>query len=228
MANIQELKNFNNACDEFVLGKYILVDLKITSILKIIAEDEKIANIVNTCLSSTDFNALCRQCLINTDGEYSIIMPNDEISIVSFVYNLLYRFKSGELDLYKFLKKYYNQDTVGSKEYTQFAQTAILPFKDAINSIYAKRHIIVESDDFQINYYNRLMSTIKLVAKNVDAYKLNINDREEFTMLLNALYIASEKNDKKLVFSLMIGLDYFTRVHKKSRIAYLTLEECFE
>ena len=36
------------------------------------------------------------------------------------------------------------------------------------------------------------------------------------------------KNDKKLVFSLMIGLDYFTRAHKKSRNAYLTLEECFE
>ena len=72
------------------------------------------------------------------------------------------------------------------------------------------------------------MSTIKLILKNLDLYKLNINQKEEFTMLLNSLYLASEKNDKKLVFSLMIGLDYFTKANKKSRNAYLSLEECFE
>lgn len=225
---VKELSNFNNACDEFVLGKYILVDMKITSILKMIADDEKLANIVNSCIGASDFNSLCKQCLINKEEDFSIVMPSDDVSIISFVYNLLYRFKSGDLDLYKFLKKYYNQDTVGSSEYSEFARTAIIPFKDAINRIYSKRHVLVESNDFQTNYYNRIMSTIKLIVKNVDAYKLNMNDREEFTMLLNALYLASEKNDKKLVFSLMIGLDYFTRAHKKSRNAYLTLEECFE
>ena len=72
------------------------------------------------------------------------------------------------------------------------------------------------------------MTTIKLIVKNLDSYKLNMNQKEEFTMMLNSLYLASEKNDKKLVFSLMIGLDYFTKCNKKSRHAYLMLEECFE
>ena len=44
MINIQELKSFNNACDEFITGKYILVDIKIASILKLISDDEKLKN----------------------------------------------------------------------------------------------------------------------------------------------------------------------------------------
>ena len=87
MNAIKELSNFNNACDEFVLGKYILVDMKITSILKIIADDEKLANIVNSCLNTTDFNSLCKQCLINNEETYSIKMPGDDVGIIAFVYN---------------------------------------------------------------------------------------------------------------------------------------------
>ena len=41
MATIQELNQFNNACDEFISGKYILIDLKISSILEIITNNEK-------------------------------------------------------------------------------------------------------------------------------------------------------------------------------------------
>ena len=72
------------------------------------------------------------------------------------------------------------------------------------------------------------MTTIKLILKNIDSCKLNMNQKEEFTMLLNSLHMASEKNDKKLVFSLMIGIDYFSKSNKKARNAYYMLEECFE
>ena len=61
----------------------------------------------------------------------------------------------------------------------------------------------------------------------MDAYKLSLNEKEEFTMLLNSLYLACEKNDKNLVYSLMIGLDYFAKAHKHVKPAYFSLEECF-
>ena len=61
----------------------------------------------------------------------------------------------------------------------------------------------------------------------MEVFRLKVNEKEEFTLLLNALYIASENNDKKQVFALMIGLDYFTKVNKRARNAYLSLEECF-
>ena len=75
-------------------------------------------------------------------------------------------------------------------------------------------------------YFNFRMIVIDTdMAKQIWYEK--VNEKEEFTLLLNALYIASENNDKKQVFALMIGLDYFTKVNKRARNAYLSLEECF-
>lgn len=228
MSNIHELTQFNNACDEFVSGKYILIDLKISSILNIIANDEKLTNIVNSCLQEFPFESLAKKHMINNYETTSFSLPSTEKEIIAFVYNLLYKFSSKNIDFYEFLKTFYNAENAGGKEFGEFATSIIIPFKNAINSIYSKRHVLVETSDYQNNIYNKIMTTIKLIVKNLDGYKLNMNQKEEFTMLLNSLHIASEKNDKKLVFSLMIGLDYFTKCNKKSRHAYLMLEECFE
>jgi len=228
MSKIQELKQFNDACDEFISGKYLLVDIKLSSILQLIADDEKLKNIVNSCLQDYDFSVESQKYAIITEESAYLSVPSTDKEIVAFVYNLLYKFKSKSIDFYQFLTRFYGADSTNKKEFTEFAKTIIIPFKNAVNNIYSKRHILVETNDYQNNIYNKIMSTVKLIVKNVDMYKLNMNQKEEFTMLLNSLYFASEKNDKKLVYSLMIGLDYFTKCNKKSRVAYLSLEECFE
>lgn len=220
--NIQELSQFNNACDELVSGKYILFDIKIGSILNIIANDEKLTNIVNSCLNNYDFITEFKSLSSEVENGLQLSLPTTDKDIIAFIYTLLYKLKNADINFYEFLKTYYNS------QFELFASTIITPFKNAINSIYSKRHILVETTDYQNNYYNKIMTTIKLIVKNLDSYKLNMNQKEEFTMMLNSLYLASEKNDKKLVFSLMIGLDYFTKSNKKSRNAYLMLEECFE
>lgn len=228
MINIQELKHFNNACDEFVLGKYILADMKISSILKLINDNEKLTNIVNSCLSDYDFNAELKKCAVSNEFESRLTLPVEDKEIIAFVYNLLYKFQSKTLNFYDFITKFFAEDTINEKAFIEFAKSVIIPFKTAINNIFTKRHILVETNDYQNNIYNKLMSTIKLILKSIDNYKLNMNQKEEFTMLLNSLYYASEKNDRKLVYSLMVGLDYFTKCTKRVRVCYLSLEECFE
>ncbi|MBE7077030.1 MAG: hypothetical protein E7374_03995 [Clostridiales bacterium] len=217
--NINELIEFNTACDEFMAGKYILIDIKINSLLRIIEEDEKIKNIVATCIDGFVFN--------ENLGE-TLTVPRTEKGIIAYVYNLLYLFKTGEVDFYKFLSTYFSTDeTSSSEDFISFAKSLILPFKEAINSIYAKRHILVESSDYQENHYNKIKNSTKIIVQNIDNFKLKMNEKDEFLMLLNSLYLASEKNDKKMVYSFMIALDYFSRVNKKTRGAYLMLEECF-
>lgn len=224
---IKELYDFNRTCDEFILGKYILVDIKINSILKTISNDEKIKNIVSSCLQDYNFDAMLKSYSIFNGEKYSLSLPSNDKDIIAFIYTLLHKFSSKEIDFYRFLTTYYNNEN-NSTQFTNFAKAIIEPFKNALNAIYSKRHVIVESSDYQTNYYNKIMNTIKFIVKNLDSYKLNMTQKEEFTMLLNSLFIASEKNDKKLVYSIMIGLDYFSKINKKTRTAYLSLEECFE
>lgn len=226
--NVYELSEFNTICDEFMAGKYILADIKIASILRLIDNDDKLKNIVASTLNKFDFVSTFNASICeNEDESYTLTLPKDEKEVIAFVYSLLYRINSKEIDLYNFLNKFFRTDDALGQEFARFAQTVILPFKQAMNSIYSKRHIIVNADDYQKNYYNKINTTIKLIMTNIDNYKLKLNEKEEFTMLLNSLYIASEQNDKKLVFSLMIALDYFSRFNKRTRNAYLSLEECF-
>ncbi len=229
MAQINELIPFNTACDEFVAGKYILADLKIASILKIIASDDKLKDIISSCLDTYDFNTSFNRAVREEKDQLILNAPSNDKDIIAFVFSLLYRFDNKSFDFYEFLSKFYkNPAEVQGKEFYNFANALIIPFKNAVNNMYSKRHVLVEADDYQKNYYNRIMTTIRLIAKNVDTYKLKMNEKEEFTMLLNSLFVASEKNDKKLVYSLMIGLDYFSRANKRTRNAYSSLEECFE
>lgn len=226
--NVYELTALNTACDEFIAGKYILADIKIASILKLINADEKVKNIIASTLNKFDFTSFLNKSITDNENEtYSLVLPTDEKEIIAFVYSLLYRFNNKEIDFYDFLNKFYKTNDEVGQEFKRFAEEIILPFKTALNSIYSKRHIIVTANDYQKNYYNKIMTTIRLIITNIDNYKLKMNEKEEFTMLLNSLYIASEQNDKKLVFSLMIALDYFSRYNKHVRNAYLSLEECF-
>ncbi len=209
---MQDLNQFNIACEQLLSGKYILIDIKISALLKIIEENEKLKNIVSRSLNEFDFsNAFANEINSNT------ILPYSENEIVSFVYTFLYKFKNNELNLGENANETLNQ----------IIPIFLPSFQSALNNLYNKNHQEIETDEFQQNIYNNIKSTITLVLENLDKYKFNTTNKEEFLMLANSLYSASDKNDKKLVYSLMIGLDYFTQCNKKLRSIYLALEECF-
>lgn len=226
MNNIQELIPFNTACDEFIAGRYILADVKIASLLDLIAKDEKLTDIVSSALKGFDFNA-CFESLFKDKESFESSLPDDDMQIIALVFNLLYRFNNKMINFYDFITKYFASNDGAGKEFYNFANNIIIPFKEAINKAYSNRHIIVDTSEYQNNYYNKIKAQVKLILSNADNYKLKMNEKEEFTMLLNALYLASDRNDKKMVYSIMIGLDYFTKFYKKTRSAYLSLEECF-
>ena len=209
---MQDLNQFNIACEQLLGGKYILIDIKISALLKIIDENEKLKNIVSNSLNEYDFSFA-----FNNELNINILLPESDKEIVAFVYTFLYKFKNNELNLGE-----------NANEVITQLITALMPkFQNAMNNLYNKNHQEIETNEFHQNIYNNIKSTISLVLENLDKYKFNTTNKEEFLMLINSLFQASDKNDKKLVYSLMIGLDYFTQANKKLRTIYLSLEECF-
>lgn len=227
--NNKDLLVFNNVCDEFIEGKYILAEVKIAELLKVIAEQERLKNIVAMCSDKFDFNFAYKAAVSEDEnGNQFLTLPEDEKDIVAFVFSLLYRLDNKTINVYKFASNFYKEnDSEPGKEFKNLTAAIIVPFKDAVNKLYSTRHIVAEAEEYKADYFNKIMSTIQLIAKNMDNFRLKINEKEEFTILLNALYIASENSDKKQVFAIMIGLDYFTKANKRARNAYLSLEECF-
>ena len=160
-------------------------------------------------------------------GYSRFVLPTDEKSIVCIVYNLLYQFSNKDIGFYDFLNEYFaNENT--SMGFETFCRSVIIPFEQSINSLYSRRYVLVESEEFQENYYNRIKSTIRKVFEELDTLKLKPIQKDELSTLLNSLYIASENSDKKTVFALMIGLDYFTKYNKHAIEVFESLEACFK
>ena len=59
-----DLKKFNDACEEFLLGKYILANLKIKGLLNTINNSNQLSDILEVALDKIDFNIAFSQKII--------------------------------------------------------------------------------------------------------------------------------------------------------------------
>lgn len=225
MENNIDLNQFNEACDSFLKGKYILAQNKIALILKSIDLSEKLKNIISSCLDGFNFSKKFDELV----GENQIVtLPDDAKGIIAFVFSLLYNIDKRNIDFYDFLNVYFGYDELTNVEsFKTFATNIILPFKEAINNVYVKTHILVDSKDYQSNIYNKLGKICDLNLKNIDEFKLKDINKEELTTLLIAMQDACKKNDKETVYALLIGFEYFTISHKKTKIIFEQFKECF-
>ena len=118
---IMDIKSFNNACDEFLAGKYILAEVKIASILREIANNEKLKNIVSNALENYEFKTEFSKHIGGDEEQPTLTLPKSEKEIISFVYSLLYTFDKKQISLYDFLRKFYANDNNHGQEVYSFA-----------------------------------------------------------------------------------------------------------
>lgn len=221
-----DLKVFNESCEDFLNGKYILAEYKISSILKAINNSDKLKNIVISCIENYNFSEQLKAAV----GENLIItLPDTAKGIIAFCFSLLYNIDNKNIKFYDFLLTYYNYNEISNLEsYKSFAMNIILPFKEAINNVFMKTHILVDSEDYQSNIYNKLRKICDYVLNNLEEYKLKGVYLEEFEILIKSMSSACKRNDKDGVYALLVGLDYFSTEHKKVKIVYEQFKECFE
>lgn len=217
----EELIPFNTACEEFANGKFIFPETKIAAILKALENNEKLKTIVSNALENYNFGEIYAQMLENG----SIDLPETNSELIAFIYSLLFNFQNKSLHFADFVAKI-KTETAG-EEFKEFCSSILFPFREAINTAFYSQTVSTSTPEDNKTYFVKLMTTIEQIFKNIDNFKLKMTEKEEFSMLLNSLYLACEKYDKKLVYSLMVGLDYFTKAYKKTRNAYYSLEECF-
>ncbi len=217
----EELIPFNTACEEFANGKFIFPENKIASILNALENNEKLKAIVSNALSNYNFNEIYANMVENG----SIDLPDTNNELIAFVYSLLFNFQNKFLHFNDFVAKI-KTETAG-EEFKEFCSSILFPFREAINTAFYSQSMSTSAPEVKKTYFVKLKTAIEQIFKNIDNFKLKMTEKEEFSMLLNSLYLACEKCDKKLVYSLMVGLDYFTKAYKKTRNAYYSLEECF-
>lgn len=219
-----DLKQFNLACEDFVAGKYILANIKVKALINSINSSEKLTDLVSNSLDGFDFGLAFKESV--TSG--GLQLPQGDKNIIAYCFNILYNLDEGTITFLDFLSKYFSSAKLsGGEEFKLFALTIIEPFKQAINNEYALMYEMTASEDYQNNLYHKLANVAEVNINNLDEIKLKEIEKEELHYLLSAIMEASEKNDKKLIYALMVGMDYFVKHNKRARDIYLQLKDCF-
>ena len=92
---VERVKEFVSVLDQMIDGKYILADVKIHKLVKIINECDELYKFMTECLINFDFEVEYNNCLQknNINGE-SFVLPKEPVKIVALVYCLLNAFNS--------------------------------------------------------------------------------------------------------------------------------------
>ena len=220
-----DLKQFNYACDDFIAGKYILANIKVKALLDSIHSSEKLTNIVSGCLDDFDFNTEFKDSVISK----GLQLPEDDKRVIAYCFNVLYNLDVETITFLDFLNKYFSSaETSGGEEFNAFANTIIEPFRKSLNNEYERVYDMTSTEDYQNNLYHKLSSVASANIEEVDNVKLKDIEKEELILLLEAMIDACEKNDKKLIYAIMVGLEYFVKYNKRARHIYLQFKDCFE
>ena len=219
-----DLIQFNSACDDFIAGKYILANIKVKALINTINDSEKLTTLVSNCLDGFDFSEMFRESVSST----GLTLPTNDKALIAYCFNVLYNLDVGTVTFLDFLTKYFSSDALdGGQEFKLFVNTIIVPFNKAINSEYLRLYEMTCTEDYQNNLYHKLENVAQANLNNIDNIKLKDIEKEELELLLNAIIQASDKNDKKLIYALMIGLEYFVKANQRARDIYLQLKDCF-
>lgn len=220
-----DLKQFNLACDDFVSGKYILANIKVKALINCINSNEKLTSLVSNCLEGFDFASTFRESVTSS----GIRLPHGDKNIIAYCFNILYNLDEGTVTFLDFLSKYFaSSKTSGGEEFKLFASTILGPFKVAVNKLYEEVYQMTAIEDCENNLYHKLARVAEGNIKLIDGIRLKEIEREELQYLLTAIIKASDNNDTELIYALMVGMDYFTKLNKRAKDIYLQLKDCFE
>ncbi len=160
--NKEEINNFIRACNDLIYGKFILVDIKITSVLKSIAESADIYNILAECMINFDFAREFSKAKVSTVSDTTFKLPMEVHKIIPLVFCLLVEIDSKRIDFDQFLRTQFPYADNQKDEYTKFANNIIVPFRDAIASLFDMPVDIDEkrAQDEEVNIIDKQIAVI--------------------------------------------------------------------
>ena len=129
-----KMKNFVDACNDFLASKFILSDIKISKILKTVADSEQIYNLLAECMINFNYEEELNRSFFK-GGNGGFYLPPEYFKLIPLVFNLLVSLDSKKIEFKDFLQRNFGLSNQ-NEQYSAFGHTVILPFRDAIIELF--------------------------------------------------------------------------------------------
>ncbi len=218
--DLVKISEFISSTDGLINGKFILADIKISNILKMIASNPSLYAYIKNCLVDFSFEKeLSRAEAKNRVNNGEFVFPNDRQKIVAFVFCLLVECDAKRMDFYGFINSNFKADKNGS-EYANFAKTLLVPFKEIIideflnqkeeSSIEQKpqKNENVEEKSEIAKLFDRIKPHLEKIMNNIIMdRRIKSADKETYNFIIKNIMYSFKYEDLNIVNAFISVLD---------------------
>lgn len=217
--DLVKISEFISSVDGLINGKFILADIKISNILKMIAENPSLYAFIKNCLIDFSFDKeLSRAEVKNRFNNGEFKLPIEKSKIVAFVFCLLVECDAKRMDFYGFINANFKSDNNGS-EYSKFAKTILIPFKEIIINEFLnkveeteEKPEIVEDDSQKINVVNDIFANIteylNAMLDNISIdRRIKTNEKENLNYIIKNIIYSFKYKDMNILNAFISVLD---------------------
>lgn len=226
-----KIREFLDACDDMINGKFIMADYKISTILKTIATNDKLYRFVNDCLLGYNFQKEYDKALIDADNGIFQIPDNPKRNI-AFVMCLFLEVDHHRIKFYEFIGRFFKGAGAGN-EYAEFVKTMLVPFKENISNQFDINTCLMkeykdEEPKEDNNVFLKAIEQLKFFKNEVlFDNKLSPIKKEEINIYIEGCLEALRYKNIKLISALITALDKEVKKEKSLRSGYASLTKIF-
>ncbi len=233
----QSVELFIKNIDEIISTRYVLSQLKISNLLKGIAQSKMLCELFEHCNEGFNFDQVYNSCFQMgknfADGKY--VAPTAPRDIIALCFVVLYKIDSKEINFMKLLGDYFHKDEL-EDSYQFFCQTFLSPFKEEV--LYAVKAMITGITEEPKTKAVRVVKTylpeaqIRLVKDLLTAtkslilqYKMDDVSKAELMLLYDNLVNSLYENDLERIKIAFLAYKYSTLFHRKNDSSVQKIEK---
>lgn len=207
----EEIKPFLDACDKMASSKFIMIDKRISDVLKSIAKTEPVFNLIKGCMINFNFDFEWKKSTIKSG---TLTPPEEAHKFVAFVFALLNCIDDKKLSASDLLSKYFTKTDNPSGPYAEFCQSIILKFKMIVKKLLIPSEQVKENVSTVMPKVDQeVCARIIFLAKDLKDYvtglkkiKKSAATKGEFIELVNALIMAVKDGNYKYIKTLLVAM----------------------
>ena len=213
---LQDMNSFVDACDKMVASKFIMIDKRISDVLKSIAKTGCVFELIKECMINFNFD---KEWKLATSKIGVLIPPEEPHKFIAFVFAMLNCMDDKKISASELLSKYFAKRETNNGPYYDFCETLIVRFKNIIvNKILNRSEDVlpvkrkITNENFDKDVLSRLAFLVKDLKEYIQGIKKLKKSRitkGELLEIVSALYDAIKNQDvryfKPLILAINVG-----------------------
>lgn len=209
---LEEMKPFIDACDKMIASKFIMIDKRISDVLKNIATTPCVFEVVKECMINFNFEQEWRMA---TAKAGQILPPEDPHKFIAFAFSILNCIDDKKISASAFLTAYYSKVDEQAGPYSVFCSVFVERLKNCIIAklLNKAEYVVKKKEDVVVSINKDVMARLAFLVKDLKDYVQGLKKlkkskitKGELIEILNALSLAIKNNHAAYIKALVLSV----------------------